>query len=144
MSSDLQWFLIRKHNSFIVKRVPEGPVFSREPGNLPNLHSYKYSGLVNKKSIDIKDSGLGLIITKRKNSSSPHSVRGSKSIASIRNHSGGRRALGVTSSVVKKGYRPDLRKVALGRTSALLAAQKEPKPEREKKPRGKKAIAAAA
>ena len=31
MSSDLQWLLLRKANSFIVKRAPEGPVFSTEP-----------------------------------------------------------------------------------------------------------------
>ena len=53
----------------MVKRVPEGPVFSKEPvritskgmgqdhlnllvvrqGNLRNLHSYKFSGLANEK-----------------------------------------------------------------------------------------------
>ncbi len=30
-SSDLEWLLIRKYNSFMVKAVPEGPVLSREP-----------------------------------------------------------------------------------------------------------------
>ena len=45
--SDLQWLLVRKHNSFVVKRLPEGPVLSKEPGNLLNVHSQKFSGLVN-------------------------------------------------------------------------------------------------
>ncbi|KAG8792799.1 hypothetical protein FRC12_004821 [Ceratobasidium sp. 428] len=46
MSVDLQWYLLRKNNVFIVKRVPEGPIFSKEPGNIKNIHSRKYSGLI--------------------------------------------------------------------------------------------------
>jgi len=138
MSSDLQWFLLRKHNSYMVKRVPEGPVFSREPGNLLNLHSYKYSGLANTKTIDIRDSGSGVQITTRKTKASPRAVRTSKVTSTLRNGSGGRRSLGITASYAKRGYRSDLRKAALGRTSALLAAQKEPKPTPERKVRGKK------
>lgn len=30
MSADLQWLLIRKFNSFMVKGLPEGPIMSRE------------------------------------------------------------------------------------------------------------------
>jgi len=142
MSSDLQWLLLRNNNSFMVKRVPEGPVFSREPGNLTNLHSYKYSGLANAKTVDISDSGSGVKITTRKTKTSPLAVRAAKSSSTLRNNSGGRRALGITASYVKRGYRPDLRTAALGRTSALLAAQKEPKPTPEKKVRGKGAHAA--
>jgi len=56
-SQDLNWLLLRKSNSFIVKRTPEGPVFSSEPGNLLNLHSYKYSGLVNNKTVAITPAG---------------------------------------------------------------------------------------
>lgn len=47
MSSDLQWLLVRKYNAFVVKRLPEGPILSKEPGNLTNLHSHKFSGLTN-------------------------------------------------------------------------------------------------
>jgi len=123
----------------MVKRVPEGPIFSREPGNLRNLHSYKYSGLANAKTIDITDSGSGIQITTRKTKTSPHAVRTAKSTSTVRNRSGGRRALGIATSYAKRGYRSDLRTAALGRSSALLAAQKEPKPTPEKKVRGKKA-----
>lgn len=141
MSSDLQWLLLRNNNSYMVKRVREGPVFSREPGNLRNLHSYKYSGLANAKTIDIRDSGSGIQITTRKTKTSPHAIRPGKSTSTLRNNSGGRRANGITASYAKRGYRPDLRAAALGRTSALLAAQKEPKPTLEKKVRGKKTLA---
>ncbi|EAU92418.1 hypothetical protein CC1G_00637 [Coprinopsis cinerea okayama7 len=142
MSQDLQWLLLRKSNSFVVKGVPGGPTFSREPGNLRNLHSFKYSGLANAKTIDVSDSGSGIVISTRKTKASPHAVSKAYAKTNIRQRSGGRRALGVAASVVKKGYRPDLRAAALARVSALLAAQKEPKPSPPKKVRGKKAKAA--
>jgi len=126
----------------MVKRVPEGAIFSRESGNLTNLHSFKYSGLANPKTIDVSDSGSGVKITTRKTKTSPHAVRTAKSISTFRAGSGGRRALGISASYAKRGYRPDLRTAVLGRTSAILAAQKEPKPTPERKLRGKKARAA--
>ncbi|KAF9225201.1 ribosomal protein L28e [Gyrodon lividus] len=141
MSTDLQWLLLRKYNSFVVKKDPEGPVFSTEPGNLRNLHSHKYSGLANAKTIDIKDSPSGIQVTVKKSKASPQQVRTARTTFTIRNRSGGRRALGVVAGLAKKGYRPDLRAAALGRTSALIAVQKEKKPSPPKKARGKKATA---
>ena len=46
VSSDLIWALINKNNSFLVKS--KGNIFSKEPGNLLNKHSKKYSGLIGK------------------------------------------------------------------------------------------------
>ncbi|KZT27628.1 ribosomal protein L28e [Neolentinus lepideus HHB14362 ss-1] len=144
MSSDLQWLLIRKYNSFMVKKVPEGPVFSREAGNLPNLHSYKYSGLANSKTVAVADTGSNVQITYTKKSASPHAVNSAKATYSIRSRSGPRRSLGVAAKLTKRGYRADLRPVLLARVSALSASKKEPKSRPAKKPRGKKAKAATA
>ncbi|KDR85805.1 hypothetical protein GALMADRAFT_234897 [Galerina marginata CBS 339.88] len=141
MSNDLQWLLLRKNNSFLVKRVVEGPVFSKEPGNLRNLNSFKYSGLANSKTIDVKEQGGNIKIVTRKTKASPHSVSSSYASSSIRPRSGGRRAIGIASSTAKRGYRPDLRTAAIARVSALIAAQREPKPTPTKKVRGKKAKA---
>jgi len=137
MSYDLQWLLLRKNNSFIVKRASK-PIFSREPGNLRNLHSYKYSGLANSKVIDISDSASGLKVVSRKTKASPHAVASANAISTIRPRSGSRRALGIACATAKRGYRPDLRTAALARVSALLSAQREPKPTPAKKIRGKK------
>ncbi|TDL26369.1 ribosomal protein L28e [Rickenella mellea] len=139
MSSDLQWLLLRKNNSYMVKRVREGPVFSKEQGNPLNLHSFKYSGLANSKTIHVHDSGSGVHITTRKPSSASSHVKGARHTTSIRSGSGTRRSLRVASGPSKKGYRPDLRRAVLARAAALIAAQKEPKPTPEKKIRGKKA-----
>ncbi|KAI6015616.1 ribosomal L28e/Mak16 [Pisolithus marmoratus] len=141
MSSDLQWLLLRNYNSFIVKRGPEGRTFSTEHGNLRNLHSHKFSGLANAKTIDIKESGSAIQITTRKSKVSPHAVRPARTTLTIRNRSGPRRALGIVAGLTKRGYRPDLRTAALARTSALLATQTERKPAPPKKLRGKKAAA---
>jgi large subunit ribosomal protein L28e len=138
MSDDLQWLLLRKNSSFIVKRGSKGPIFSREPGNLRNLHSHKYSGLANSKVIDISDSASGLQIVTRKTKASPHAVASANAISTIRPRSGSRRALGLACATAKRGYRPDLRTAALARVSALLSAQREPKPTPAKKIRGKK------
>jgi len=138
MSSDLQWLLLRKNNSFLVKRASKGSAFSREPGNLRNLHSHKYSGLANSKVIDISGSASGLKIVTRKTNASPHAIASANAISTIRPRSGSRRALGIASATAKRGYRPDLRAAALARVSALISAQREPKPTPPKKIRGKK------
>ncbi|KAI0348313.1 ribosomal protein L28e [Trametopsis cervina] len=144
MSTDLQWLLIRKNNSFIVKRVPEGPIFSKEPGNLTNLHSHKYSGIANDKTIHVAQGPSGIQIVTRKKGASPNTVRKASVSSSIRNRSGPRRSAGVAASLAKREYRPDLRTAALARTSALLLAQKDKKPAPPKKARGKKAVKPAA
>ena len=51
MSNDVVWQVLRPHNSFVVKR--DGITLSREPGNLMNRHSYKFSGLANRKLVHV-------------------------------------------------------------------------------------------
>ncbi|KZT58308.1 ribosomal protein L28e [Calocera cornea HHB12733] len=139
MSYDLQWLLVRKWNSFIVDRVPEGPVFSKEPGNLRNLHSAKYSGIANGKIIDISDKN-GQVVVRTRDAEAPiYANKKAEKTERIRNRSGGRRVAGVVSKKLSSGYRPDLREAALARSSALLAAQKPKKDVPPKELRGKKA-----
>jgi large subunit ribosomal protein L28e len=62
MSSDIVWQVLRHHNAHIVKR--DGIIFSSEPGNVANIHSYKFSGLANKKVVHVgagKDKKVHLI-----------------------------------------------------------------------------------
>jgi len=144
MSRDLEWLLIRKYNSNVVKRLPEGPLFSKEAANLLNIHSHKYSGLANSRTVSIQEDKGVIQIATRKSTASPHAVGSGVAKSTLRHRTGPRRALGATSKVFKSGYRPDLRRAALARTSALLASQKEKKARPAKKPRGRKAVAAAA
>jgi large subunit ribosomal protein L28e len=121
----------QSQNSFLVKRVPEGPIFSKEPvrcdrrarphganvsnlqGNLLNVHSEKYSGLSNARTLHVADTGSGVVILSRKPKASPHAVKGAYARTAVRARSGGRRHAGVVSGFAKRGYRADLRKVRL-------------------------------
>jgi len=141
-SEDLQWLLLRQNNSFMVKRMPHGPIFSKEPGNLRNLHSHKYSGIANSKAISINADSEGKVtIDSRKLSAGPRTIRKSRHSQSVRARSGPRRSLGVASSHARRGYRPDLRTAAIARVSALATANDgKPRPVYEKKTRGSKAV----
>lgn len=111
-SQDLQWLLVRTNSSFLVKQKGVGRTFSREPANLTQLHSYKYSGLVNAKSVavDAPASGKGVVITTRNNKKGPNAIKSSKNTSSIKK-GGGRRTAGVVSNIVaKRNYRSDLTK----------------------------------
>lgn len=64
-------------------------------------------------TIDVSESPAGITITTRKTKASGNAVASAQAKTVIRPRSGGRRALGVASSVAKRGYRPDLRTVSL-------------------------------
>ncbi|KAG0519013.1 hypothetical protein BDA96_09G227200 [Sorghum bicolor] len=76
---DLIWQVVRKNNSFLVKQFGNGNAkvqFTKEPNNLYNVHSYKHSGLANKKTVTIqpaagKDSAVVLSTTKTKKQNTP-------------------------------------------------------------------------
>lgn len=89
-------------------------------GNLMNLHSHKYSGLANAKTIHVHHhkpegaTGSGHIkVTTRKPASHHHKHANSKHHSNIRAGSGSRRSLGIVSGQSKRNYRPDLRHVSL-------------------------------
>ena len=70
MSEALVWHLIRDNNSFLVKRGRENRTgaiqFSKEPGNLLNVNSFKYSGIANEKVIDIAADKTNRVVIKSK------------------------------------------------------------------------------
>lgn len=83
-TQDLQWLLVRKSNSFIVKQKGLDRVFSREPGNIAATNSYKCSGLVNDKSVGIVPAAnRGVVVSTRKLKASPHAIRGSRSVTTV-------------------------------------------------------------
>ncbi|RIA98543.1 ribosomal L28e/Mak16 [Glomus cerebriforme] len=124
MSDDLTWLLIKNRSSFLVKR--NGAEFNSEPNNLTNLNSFKYSGLANKKAIGVKDGPTNYkgvtVVTKKTNVAS---YKPAKSINKVILTKGVRKsAKSFTSQFTKSHYRPDLRKAALARISAIYQSQK--------------------
>ncbi|KAL1927009.1 hypothetical protein VTP01DRAFT_5339 [Rhizomucor pusillus] len=132
MSADLVWTLVKNNNSFLVKRP--GVQFSAEKGNLMNLHSYKYSGLANAKTVDIRaDGARGVRVTtkKVKKANLPSKVNNVTVISRSRRGT----AKAVANLVARSKYRPDLREAALARASAVITSQ-QPKKEKTR-PAGK-------
>ncbi|ODN88428.1 50S small subunit ribosomal protein L28e [Cryptococcus wingfieldii CBS 7118] len=125
MSADLTWLLLRNYNSFQVKGG-HGPTFSKEKGNLLNKSSQKYSGLANSKVVAVAASpNGGVTITKIKADAKPNQVASARSHVALKRSTGPRRANKIVAGeTAGKGYRADLRAVAVARTSALLLAQR--------------------
>ena len=106
MSSDLLWLLTNKNSSFLVKR--NGIVLSREPGNLLNRHSLKYSGLAPSKTIHISSAKKGLELNVKK--TKVPSAKVSKATHSVNIVKAPRSTLKSIKGLTKS-YRPDLRNV---------------------------------
>ncbi|TQD74240.1 hypothetical protein C1H46_040236 [Malus baccata] len=114
----LIWEIVKKNNSFLVNEFGRGNAdvrFRKEPNNLYNLHSYKHSDLANKKTAGGKDQSVVLATTKTKKQNKPASLL-HKSV--IRKEFP-RVAKAVTNQVADNFYRPDLKKAALARLSAV-------------------------
>ncbi|KAF8323839.1 hypothetical protein DL93DRAFT_33574 [Clavulina sp. PMI_390] len=143
MSSDLTWLLVKKWNAFQVRGVPEGPVFSKEPGNLRNIHANKYSALSNPKFVGIDNKKGSIVLTTRKSGASSQQVKSGVQTTTLR-RGGSRHHAGKLATHASNGYRADLRRSALARISALHAAKHGPKVRKnQKKTRSEKRAEAA-
>eukprot|EP00747_Dinoflagellata_sp_TGD_P161585 gnl/TRDRNA2_/TRDRNA2_178195_c0_seq1.p2 gnl/TRDRNA2_/TRDRNA2_178195_c0~~gnl/TRDRNA2_/TRDRNA2_178195_c0_seq1.p2 ORF type:complete len:142 (+),score=42.85 gnl/TRDRNA2_/TRDRNA2_178195_c0_seq1:79-504(+) len=58
VAGELLWECVRNNSSFI-RKSPNMPTFSAEPGNLCGLNSYKYSGLANKNAFNLSSVKTG-------------------------------------------------------------------------------------
>ncbi|XVF19272.1 hypothetical protein REPUB_Repub11eG0095700 [Reevesia pubescens] len=99
--------VVKKNNCFLVKQFGKRTVglqFSKEPNNLYNLNSYKYSGLVNKKTVTIQSKGNDQLVllatTKTKKQNKPSRLLQK----SIMKKEFPRMAKAITSQVKRKSY----------------------------------------
>ncbi|PWN34300.1 ribosomal protein L28e [Meira miltonrushii] len=124
-TQDLQWLLTRKTSCFLVKQKGLARVFSREPNNLAQIHSYRYSGLVNDKNVSVEasKSGKGLVVSTKKADVAQGKIAGSRTTQSLKRGGPRHKAGAVAEIVGKKGYRSDLLKDAVARASAIARAQ---------------------
>ncbi|KAJ1562729.1 hypothetical protein HK405_008593 [Cladochytrium tenue] len=138
MSSEIAWEITRNSSSFLVKR--NGATLSRDPRNLRNLHCKKYSS-TNSKVLSVALSGAnGLAVTLNK--STKVGTNPSAVAAVTLSKSGPRKLLRSVKSITAN-YRSDVTSAALARASRIFESQKPVKAVRARKPRGKKAAAAA-
>ncbi|KAI7858825.1 ribosomal protein L28e [Circinella umbellata] len=140
MSADLVWALVKNNNSFLVKRA--NVQFSAEAGNLTNLNTFKYSGIANDKTVDIRGTGRGVQVTTKivKKANTPAKSLNKTVITKSRRGT----AKSVANLIAKNGYRADLRKAALARASAVYSSQVAHKPKAARVANGIRAQKAAA
>ena len=67
MSADLIWQLVKDNNSFLVKRGRTSRLgavqFSKEPGNLMNVNSFKYSGIATSRPVILASGSEDVTLT---------------------------------------------------------------------------------
>ncbi|MCJ1472832.1 hypothetical protein MMC13_001481 [Lambiella insularis] len=141
VSADLIWEIARTNNAFLVKRKSGGGVqFSRDLYNLVNKHSRKHAGFINDKAVGILPGEKGSLVLSTKKTK--HANRPSANKNEVKfggDKSGPKIYKNVVNVVAKQGYRPDLRREAVARASAIRQASRPVKETPERKPRGAKA-----
>jgi len=135
-SSDLQWQILRKGCAFTRKQRGIKKTFSRDPLNLKNVHSIRYTGLVHKKAIGIHASpdGKGVILSFKKQKLQN---RPNKAVERVTLASDSRKVM-TTVGKITKGYKPAFKKLAMRRASRILQSQKTIVPRKTRAPRKKK------
>lgn len=136
MSDALVWLCVKDYNCFQQKRNGQtkrsGTVtLSREPGNLTCENSFKYSGLANKKAVDIscteevkegQPPKYKIVMQKKVPRSS---TKPNKNVCRVElNKCVGTGSKTIRANTVDMAYRSDLTEVALTRWSKLHQFQK--------------------
>lgn len=146
ISSDLTWMLVRKNNSFLRKNG--GVALSAEPGNVKNVHSYKFSGLANARTVDLQqvkvsakngkvDTRVKLTTKRAKGARKPASGSASTLLTKHRNGGVVKGARAVRTATKGSFYRADLADLAVARYHRLHAATKLRKIVRRERRRNK-------
>ncbi|KAJ5966029.1 60S ribosomal protein L28 [Penicillium waksmanii] len=141
VSNDLVWQITRNQNSYLVRRnTGGGSQFSRDPLNLVNKHSFKYSGFANTKAIGVQATENGGVAVTTKKASNPNKPAQNQVTVTYGPNAGTRKIYkGVADKTAQHGYRADLREEAVARVSAVRRSQKAKKETPARKPRGSKA-----
>ncbi|XP_032425876.1 large ribosomal subunit protein eL28 [Xiphophorus hellerii] len=122
MSSHLQWMVIRNCSSFLIKR--NGQTYSTEPNNLKSRNSFRFNGLVHKKTVGVQPAadGKGIVVVLKRRAGQHKPV---KSYVKVTINKNSRATLNSLRHIIRKNsYRKDLRMAALRRASAILKSQK--------------------
>lgn len=124
MSAELQWECVRKFNCFQVKR--NGVTFSTERGNLKNINSFKYSGLVHPRSVRVESAGAkgGVVISRRRTQAGNKVATAFTIPARIKSTCVAASTRKVAADLERSYYRLDLIGAAKARAAAILKSQR--------------------
>merc|ERR1712043_88251 len=121
MSAELCWSIIRKNSCFLKKSC--GLTLTKEPNNLTGINSFKFNGLVNKKTVGVEapaSGAKGVVLSVRKTKGGR---RPAKALSKTSLH-GSRHAVKVIKNTLgANGYRKDLTTAAVKRACAIIRSQ---------------------
>lgn len=129
VSPHIVWDVVRKHHAFLKKNRISA--FSAEKGNLRNKHSFKYSGLAQRKTVSVEEQvsmkegapvrRIVLSVAKG-NTNQPAISKAETPLEGHKDHVASIKA--VNDATYSEFYRPDLRADALARLSALRSSRR--------------------
>ncbi|XP_042333158.1 60S ribosomal protein L28 [Sceloporus undulatus] len=122
MSAHLQWMIVRNCSSFLIKRNKQ--TYSTEPNNLKARNSFRYNGLIHRKTVGVEPAadGKGIVVVLKKRAGQRKPATSYEKITINKN---ARATLSSLRHIIRKNnYRKDLRMAALRRASAILRSQK--------------------
>ncbi|XP_017502728.3 large ribosomal subunit protein eL28 isoform X2 [Manis javanica] len=122
MSAHLQWMVVRNCSSFLIKRNKQ--TYSTEPNNLKARNSFRYNGLIHRKTVGVEPAadGKGVVVVMKRRSGQR---KPATSYVRTTINKNARATLSSIRHMIRKNkYRPDLRMAAIRRASAILRSQK--------------------
>ncbi|XP_046368562.1 large ribosomal subunit protein eL28-like [Haliotis cracherodii] len=122
MSADLQWMIIRNNSSFLLKRP--GLTVSTERNNLKNINSFRYNGLIRRKTVGVEPAkdGKGIVMVTR---NATGTRKPNKAFTRVEMKRDPRRTFATVRKTIRRNkYRKDLKMAAVRRASAIIRSQK--------------------
>jgi large subunit ribosomal protein L28e len=120
-SADLIWACVRKNSSFLLKN--HGNALTREPGNLANRNTQKFSGLANKRTVHVSSISRKNIAVRIKTTQRGRMHRPTRAIRTMILRPGQTHTLKAIKGITNS-YRKDLAPMALARATALMRYQR--------------------
>uniref|UniRef100_A0A2K5QJD0 Large ribosomal subunit protein eL28 n=1 Tax=Cebus imitator TaxID=2715852 RepID=A0A2K5QJD0_CEBIM len=124
MSAHLQWMVVRNCSSFLIKRNKQ--TYSTEPNNLKARNSFRYNGLIHRKTVGVEPAadGKGVVVVMKRRSGQR---KPATSYVRTTINKNARATLSSIRHMIRKNkYRPDLRMGGWGRQQANLEHRPRP------------------
>uniref|UniRef100_A0A2K6TVC1 Large ribosomal subunit protein eL28 n=1 Tax=Saimiri boliviensis boliviensis TaxID=39432 RepID=A0A2K6TVC1_SAIBB len=124
MSAHLQWMVVRNCSSFLIKRNKQ--TYSTEPNNLKARNSFRYNGLIHRKTVGVEPAadGKGVVVVMKRRSGQR---KPATSYVRTTINKNARATLSSIRHMIRKNkYRPDLRMVSRLREAGQCCGEGPP------------------
>nr|XP_035154008.1 60S ribosomal protein L28-like [Callithrix jacchus] len=122
MSANLQWIVVPKCFSFLIKRDKQ--TYSTEPHNLKARNSFRYNGLIHPKTVGVEMAtdckGVVVVMKRRSSQQKP----AASSVQTTNNKNACATLSSIRHMICNNKYCPDLCMAAVHRVSTILHSQK--------------------